>query len=197
MTTWTTRLAAAAGLAAGAATASYLGLITGAAPLDLGIGRRARPLGPQHVDIAAPRETVFDVISQPYLGPPTHAMAKKIRVLENGSDLVLAAHRTAIRGRLVATTVETVKFHPPDRITFRLVRGPVPHVTEQFQLTEHDGRTRLDYTGDMAADLWQLGQWWSRIVANYWETTVATSLAAIRQESERRMHAHRPDREEP
>ena len=34
--------------------------------------------------------------------------------------MVLAAHRTPVRGRLVATTVETVRFTRPGRIDFRL-----------------------------------------------------------------------------
>jgi hypothetical protein len=166
--------------------AGYLGLVTGAVPLDLGIGRRTRPLGPQQVDIAAPREVVFDVVAQPYLGRQTRALAEKVRVLERGADLVLAAHRTPISGRLVATTVETVKFQRPDRISFRLVRGPVPHVTEEFLLDDDDGRTKLTYRGEMAADLWRLGQWWSGVVARRWETTVAGSLDAIKHEAERR-----------
>jgi hypothetical protein len=182
MNAWPRRLIGAAAVAA----AGYLGLVTGAVPLDLRIGRRARALGPQHLDIAAPREVVFDVIAQPYLGRPTHAMSEKVRVLERGADLVLAAHRTAIHGRLVATTVETVKFHRPDRVTFRLVRGPVPHVTEEFLLDDQDGRTGLTYRGEMAADLWQLGQWWADVVARRWETTVAGSLGAVKQEAERR-----------
>jgi hypothetical protein len=33
----------------------------------------------------------------------------------------------------------------PDRIDFRLLRGPVPHVVEYFQLTaEPDGTTRVE-----------------------------------------------------
>jgi Polyketide cyclase / dehydrase and lipid transport len=184
MRSWTKLLAAAA--PATAVAAGYLGLVTGAVPLDLGIGRRSRRLGPQQVDIAAPREVVFDVIAQPYLGRSTHATADKVRVLERGADLVLAAHRTPIRGRLVATTVETVKFHRPDRVTFRLVRGPVPHVTEEFRLDDNAGRTRLIYRGEMAADLWRVGQWWAGAVAGRWETTVAASLAAVKNEAERR-----------
>jgi hypothetical protein len=184
MRSWTKLLAVAA--PATAAAAGYLGLITGAVPLDLGIGRRSRPLGPQQVDIAAPREVVFDVIAQPYLGRPTHAMADKVRVLERGADLVLAAHRTPIRGRLVATTVETVKFHRRDRVSFRLVRGPVPHVSEEFRLDDNAGRTRLIYRGEMAADLWRVGQWWASVVARHWEATVAGSLAAVKDEAERR-----------
>ncbi|WP_432196582.1 hypothetical protein [Streptomyces sp. bgisy027] len=45
------------------AAAGFVGLVTGALPLDVGVGRRTRPLGPQSVDIAAPREVVFDVIA--------------------------------------------------------------------------------------------------------------------------------------
>jgi hypothetical protein len=40
--------------------------------------------------------------------------------------MVLAAHRTPIRGRLVAVTVETVTFALGERIGFRLLRGRVP-----------------------------------------------------------------------
>jgi hypothetical protein len=43
----------------------YLGLVTGAVPIDLGVGRRIRALGPQIVEIAAPQELVFDLIAQP------------------------------------------------------------------------------------------------------------------------------------
>lgn len=88
----------------------YLGLVTGAVPVDLGVGRRTRPLGPLSVDIAAPREVIFDVLSEPYLGRQSRAMAEKIEILDRGSDMVLAAHRTPIpgrlSGRLVATTVD-------------------------------------------------------------------------------------------
>jgi hypothetical protein len=83
---------------AGAAAAGYVGLVTGACPLDLGIGRRVRPLGPQQLEMAAPRELVFDVIAEPYLGRAPRALAAKLQVLEAGSDMVLAAHFTPPRG---------------------------------------------------------------------------------------------------
>jgi Polyketide cyclase / dehydrase and lipid transport len=179
-------IAATIAVTAAAGTAGYVGLVTGRCPLDLGLGRRTRPLGPQVLTIGAPREVAFDVIAQPYLGRVTHAMAEKIRVLERGSDMVLAAHYTPIRGRLVAQTVETVRFTPPERVDFRLVRGPVPHVVEQFLLAEQDGGTRLEYRGEMACDLWGLGQGWAELVAGRWERAVADSLAAIKAEAERR-----------
>jgi hypothetical protein len=184
------RLLGAATVGAGVAAAGYVGLVTGACTLDLGIGRRVRPLGPQLVDMAAPREVVFDVIAEPYLGRTPRALAGKLKVLERGSDMVLAAHFTPLGGRLglVAQTVETVRFTRPERVDFRLVRGPVPHVVEAFVLTEQAGGagTRLAYDGEIGADLWRAGQRWCELVARRWEQTVAASLAAAKAEAERR-----------
>jgi hypothetical protein len=39
------------------------------------VGRRVRPLGPSQVEIAAPREVVFEVIAEPYLRRQTRAIA--------------------------------------------------------------------------------------------------------------------------
>lgn len=176
----------AAGVGASLATA-YLGLVTGAVPVDVGVGRRTRPLGPQTVDIAAPRQTVFEVVAQPYLGRTPQAMREKLKVLERGTDMVLAEHWTPIAsGRLRAVTVETVRFTRPERIDFRLVRGPVPHVTESFVLSETKAGTRLVYEGQLGTDLWRLGQWWGGAVAARWEEAVAASLASVKAEAERR-----------
>lgn len=173
--------------AGGALAAAYLGLVTGAVPVDTGVGRRTRPLGPQSIDVAAPRETVFDVVAQPYLRRTPHAMREKLKVLERGSDLVLAEHYTPIAGgRLQAVTVETVRFTRPERIGFRLVRGPVPHVVETFELSETTAGTRLVYEGELGTDLWRAGQWWGAAVAARWEATVAASLASVKAEAERR-----------
>jgi hypothetical protein len=190
MTRWIPRLLGAATVGAGVAAAGYVGLVTGACPLDLGLGRRVRPLGPQVVEMAAPREVVFDVIAEPYLGRAPRALADKLWVLERGGDMVLAAHFTPLGGRLglVAQTVETVRFTRPERVDFRLVRGPVPHVVEAFELSEQAGGagTRLAYDGEIGADLWRAGQYWCELVARRWEETVAASLAAVKAEAERR-----------
>lgn len=185
-----TRLAAwTGGATAGATTIAvggWAGLVSGALPADLGVGRRTRRLGPQTLAIAAPRDVVFDVIAQPYLGRTTLAMREKVKVLERGSDMVLAAHFTPLGGRWKATTVETVRFTRPERVDFRLVRGPVPYVVESFTLTEQDGRTQLVYEGELGTDLWRAGQWWGENVAMRWEETVAASLDSVKQEAERR-----------
>jgi hypothetical protein len=135
--------------------------------------------------VAAPRETVFDVVSSPYLGRTPRALAHKLQVLERGSDLVLAAHFTPAYG-LTATTVETVRFEPPERVQFRLVRGPVPHVLETFELAETDGGTRLAYSGELGTDLWLLGSMWGAAVARSWVAAVAATLDGVKSEAERR-----------
>ena len=171
--------------------AGYLGVVTGAVPIDLNIGRRVRSLGPLAVEVRASRDVVFDVLSEPYLGRQTRAVAEKIQVLVRGSDMVLAAHRTSVRGRLVATTVETVRFTRPEHIDFFLTRGPVPHVSERFALeplAEPDGseRTRLSYAGQLGTDLWALGSRWADVVAGPWERTVTATFDAVKREAERR-----------
>jgi hypothetical protein len=93
------RVIAAAAAGAGLLGAAYAGLVTGAVPADLGIGRRLRPLGPFGIDIHAPREVVYGVLAAPYLGRQSRAMAEKIQVLDRGSDMVLAAHHTPVRAR--------------------------------------------------------------------------------------------------
>jgi len=176
----------AAAAAGGLAGLGYYLVVTGKLTIDTGWGRRVRSLGPFEVDIAASAATVFDVIAAPYLGRTPRAMSGKLRVLHRGTDMVLAEHYTPVHhGRLTAATLETVTFDRPRRITFVLVRGPVPHVSEEFTLTERGGITRLGYSGELGTDFGIAGQWWADRVAAAWEAAVRTSFDGIRAEAER------------
>ncbi len=172
----------------GVLAGSWVLVVRGAITVDIGLGRRIRPLGPLVIRIAAPREMVFEIVSSPYLERTPRAMKAKLQVLERGADMVLAAHHTKLRG-LVATTVETVRFEPPSVVHFRLVRGPVPHVVEQFLLRERDDGTELEYRGELGTDLWSLGACWGALVARRWELAVRASLDAVKVEAERRARA--------
>jgi hypothetical protein len=174
----------------GAGLGAYALAVRGSLLLDLGVGRSIRALGPHTLDIAAPRELVFDVISAPYLGRTPRALEHKLRVLERAEDMVLAEHFTPV-GPLVTTTVETVRFERPERVHFRLLRGPVPYVVETFELRETDDGTRLEYSGELGTDLWALGRLWGAATARVWEATVRRSLDAIKVEAERRAAAIR------
>jgi len=186
--------ASAAAAAGGLAGLAYYLLVSGKLTVDTGWARRVRPLGPFGVQIAAPAATVFDVIAAPYLGRTPRAMASKLHVLERGTDMVLAEHYTPVhRGRITATTLETVTFDRPHAIGFRLVRGPVPYLTEHFALTEADGTTSLDYSGELGTDFAAAGQWWADRVAAAWEAAVRSSFKGIKAEAERR---HSPKKAE-
>ena len=168
-----------------AAAGGYGLLVRGALTLDVNVGRRVRPLGPLTRSMAAPPETVFDVIAAPYLGRTPRAMQDNLQVWERSSDMALAAHFTSA-GRLTTTTVETVRFERPHRISFRLLRGPVPHVAETYELRATAHGTDFVYSGELGTDFWALGAWWGSRVAAPWERAVAKSLDQIQAEAERR-----------
>src|SRR6202035_4227155 len=156
---WGYPVAGVGGALAAAATA-YVLTVRGSMTLDLDVGRTVRPLGPLDVHIAAPPDVVFDVIAAPYLGRTPRAMADKLRVVERGEDMVIAEHFTAVLGgRMAAVTFESVRFERPRFIHFRLLRGPVPLVTETFELKLGHGGTTTDfeYSGVLSTDLWSAG----------------------------------------
>ena len=99
--------AGCAAFAGAAATGGYIGVVTGRLTLDLGIGRRTRPLGPIHLEIAAPRETVFAVAAAPYADRQPRALREKVEILERaGRRSGRAPHPVGFG--LTAVTVETV-----------------------------------------------------------------------------------------
>jgi hypothetical protein len=187
------RVLVAAGVCLGGLTGGFLLVLRGAVTVDVGLGRRTRPLGPLHAEIRATPEVVFDVVAAPYLGRTPRALADKLRVLERGGDMVIAEHITPVLGgRVIAITLESVRFERPRLIHFRLLRGPVPSVVETFELTtgRSGATTDFEYRGELSTDLWSLGAWWGRVVARRWERAVGESLESIRAEAERRALAH-------
>jgi hypothetical protein len=136
-------------------------------------------------EIAADRETVFDVIASPYLEKTPRSMKDKLQVWERGTDMALAAHFTQVKCG-VTTTLETVRFERPERIHFRLVRGPVPHVRESFLLEDAERGSTLTWEGELGTDFGALGALWGKVVTRSWEAAVRSSMKAIITESERR-----------
>jgi hypothetical protein len=135
--------------------------------------------------IAASPDAVFDLLAAPYLGRTPRALQEKLEVWVRGTDMVLAAHHTPV-GKAIATTLETVRFERPERVEFRLVRGPVPHLAESFQLRPDEGGTELTWEGELGTDFWALGRWWGERVGRKWEQAVRHSLGAVKTEAERR-----------
>ena len=90
-----------------------------------GAGAGSRWVSP--VEIAAPRELLYEILSAPYLG---RARSDTIDVLAASGTLVLAAHLTKVHF-YEARTVKAIELEPPSRMGFRHLTGPVPEATRR------------------------------------------------------------------
>ena len=142
--------------------------------LDARLGRSFHRLGPLTVEIDAPRELVFEQLSAPYLGHTPREVATTLEVIDRGADMVVARHVTKVAFS-TSETVESVRFEAPGRISFRHLRGPVPHAVEAFELAERNGGTELVYAGELGIDFWVLG----KLAGRYWVTP--TWLGIVRE----------------
>jgi hypothetical protein len=173
---------ALAALLIGGIAGMFLLLAMGRLHLDLGWGRSLHELGPIEIRIAAPRDLVFKMIREPYLGHTPRDSG--IEVLARGDDLAVAIHHTKVHF-YSARTVEVIKLEAPARVGFRHLTGPVPHAVEQFALEEAEGVTELHYGGEVGIDFYLLG----RIAGRYWvrpqwERAVREHLQDLRQRAE-------------
>ncbi|MGH2984158.1 MAG: SRPBCC family protein [Solirubrobacterales bacterium] len=166
----------------GATAGGFLLLAMGRLHLDLDWGRSFHELGPIEIRIAAPRNLVFEMVREPYLGHTPRDSG--IEVLARGDDLAVASHHTKVHF-YYARTVEVIKFEAPARVGFRHLAGPVPHAVEQFALEEAEGITELRYGGEVGIDFFFLG----RIAGRYWvrpqwEHAVREHLEDLKQRAE-------------
>jgi hypothetical protein len=145
--------------------------------LDADLGRSFHRLGPLILEIEAPRELVFEQLSAPYLGRTPRETAASLEVIERGSDMVVARHVSKV-AFYTSETVESVRFEAPGRISFRHLRGPVPHAVEAFELVERNEGTELVYTGELGIDFWLLG----KLTGRYWVTP--TWIGIVREHLE-------------
>jgi hypothetical protein len=171
----------------------FLLLAMGRLSLDLGWGRSIHQLGPIEIRIEAPREQLFDVISEPYLHhTPKHS---GIEVLSRGKDLAVAVHHTKVHF-YAARTVEAVKFERPTHVRFRHLVSPVPYAVEEFALEEGtDAVTELRYSGEIGIDFFFLGRVAGRYwVRPQWERAVREDLEDLKERTEK-LAARRRSRE--
>jgi hypothetical protein len=166
-------------------------MMRGKLTLDLGWGRSLHTVGPLTARIEAPRPLVFQQIASPYLGRTPREAREHLQVWERGSDMALARHFSKV-GFYTAETVETVRFEEPERVVFRHVRGPVPHVAEEFVLREDGDATLFSYRGELGIDFWFLGRIAGRRwVVPEWERQVRPQIDQLKERAEARAGARR------
>ena len=172
--------AAAAGLAF-AGRGLYRLVARGQLTLDTGIGRRVA----RSILRSAPRARSCSTSSRlPILGERRERW-RTSWPFGNAARTWCSPLTSRRSSAVPPPPVETVRFERPERIDFRVVRGPVPHVVESFLLYEEQAGTRLRWEGELGTDFWAAGEWWGELVARQWQRAVRRSLAAIIAEAER------------
>lgn len=111
------------------------------------------------VHIKADQRLVFQLLSAIGQGqmPGTEGSSK---VLEQKGDSLVAEFITPVKtlmGQKRYRTVEEVTLYPSERITFRALEGPLPHMREEFRLEGEEGCTDLYYTGELGVGYWVFG----------------------------------------
>ena len=105
-------------------------------------------LRPQTIRIDAPRELVFQMMSHFGRGRLPSDNSEASRVVCREGDRLVAEFRTRA-GFFTYTTLEEVRLHPPERIEFRHLKGPLAYAVEEFAFRAVDERrTDLTHSGE-------------------------------------------------
>ncbi len=115
-------------------------------------------LSSHRVIIRAPRELVYQKMSSFGRGRLQGNSGESSRVVYRSGNTIVAEFNTRA-GRLTVTTLEEVTLDPPSRLTFRHLRGPLHYALERFVLTDVDGDTALEHSGEFV---------WSRLPVLGW-----------------------------
>jgi len=148
----------------------------------------SRPLPRLSVSIHARRELVFQLIAAVGQGPD----AAHARVLERpAADRLIVEFTTRVLGRTVKT-LEEVGLHPPDRISYRLLRGPLPDVEEEFRLEPHEPGVVLSYSGTYQPNRgWLRALFDQMVVPPLYRRAVRQSMEQIKRAAEERQRKSR------
>ncbi len=147
---------------------------------------RTYRLRERSVLIHAPRQLVFEMASAvggDLPGGPAHDS----RLLEHDGNRQLVTYRVPV-GRWAFELLEEVRLTPPERIEYRVVRGPLSRVTETLEFVTRDpASTLVSYTGSVGDDRPVVGPMLARLVAvSAYDRFMRRSLAALKSAAERR-----------
>ena len=105
-------------------------------------------LRPQTIRIDAPRELVFQMMSHFGRGRLPGDSSESSCVVCREGDRLVAEFRTRA-GFFTYTTLEEVMLHPPERIEFRHLEGPLAYAAEEFVFRAVAERlTELTHSGE-------------------------------------------------
>lgn len=98
--------------------------------------------------IDAPRELVFQKMTAFNRGRMPGESSDSSQVLSGDGDALVVEFKTKV-GAITYTTVEDVKLHPPEKIAFEHISGPLHYAFEEFTFEDRDGQTLLTHKGEI------------------------------------------------
>ena len=145
-------------------------------------------LRPHTVRINAPRELVFQMMSHFGRGRLPGDSNESSKVLERDGNRLIVEFRTKA---LFATytTVEEVNLHPPERITFEHLSGPLYYAWEEFAFEpDGDAAMTLTHTGEFVWSRFPFFGWLGGIIYTrpVFERTLVKHMAQVKQAAEAR-----------
>ena len=121
-------------------------------------------LRPQSVEIDAPRELVFQMLSSFRRGRIAGDNAESTRLISEDGDVKTVEFITKA-GPFSYRTLEEVTLHKPQKIEFRHLEGPLDFSEETFTLDEtSEGATLLTHSGSFIWKRFPFFGWFGGVI---------------------------------
>ena len=156
-------------------------------------------LNPQSVEIDAPRELVFQMLSSFRRGRIAGDNAESTRLISEDGN-VKTVEFTTKAGPFSYRTLEEVTLHRPERIEFKHLEGPLDFSEEEFTLDETpDGGTLLTHTGSFIWKRFPFFGWFGGVIYTrpMYHSVIRKHFATVKEAAEARAarsHVFRRDR---
>jgi hypothetical protein len=142
------------------------------------------------VFIDAPRDTVFQVVTA--LGAGNLPRGESAKDLSRTGNTIVAEFKTR-GGFRMYTTVGEVTLHPPDRVAFKRVSGPLRSATVELSLMEAERGTKLEAHGEFVWKVapvlgWAIGVLFVKSIV---DAAVARQMWRIKKVAEERAGSSR------
>lgn len=145
-------------------------------------------LRPQTIRIDAPRELVFQMMSNFGRGRLPGDNSEASRVVCREGNRIVAEFRTRA-GLFTYTTLEEVRLHPPERIEFRHMEGPLAYAVEEFAFRAvAERRTDLTHSGEFAWSGFPFFGWLGGLIYTrpVFERAIAAHMDQVKSAAEAR-----------
>ena len=145
-------------------------------------------LKPHAVVIDAPRELLIQMLTSFRRGSIQGEEYESSKLLSEDGDTKIVEFTTKA-GPITYTTVEEVTVHPPDRIVFRHLEGPLHFAEEEFTFEQtKNGGTVMRHTGRFIWSRFPFFGWFGGIIYTrpLFHRVIKRHLAAVKKAAEAR-----------